>query len=85
MRYSHVKQIAYKASALGQIRKLPKAVSGRIVAKIEAYAAGGSADVTRLKGQLSFRLRVGDWRVIFTENAHTITILAVGHRREIYH
>jgi len=30
------------------------------------------------------RLRSGDWRVIFAANEQTITVHAVGHRREIY-
>jgi mRNA-degrading endonuclease RelE of RelBE toxin-antitoxin system len=30
------------------------------------------------------RLRIGDWRVIFIEDATSITVVAVGHRREIY-
>jgi mRNA interferase RelE/StbE len=30
------------------------------------------------------RLRVGDWRVLFTIRADTIKIHAVGHRRDIY-
>ena len=30
------------------------------------------------------RLRSGDWRVLFTIKDNTITIHAVGHRRDIY-
>jgi mRNA interferase RelE/StbE len=30
------------------------------------------------------RLRAGDWRVLFTTSGDTITIHAVGHRRDIY-
>jgi len=30
------------------------------------------------------RLRTGDWRVLFTTDDNTITIHAVGHRRDIY-
>jgi len=30
------------------------------------------------------RLRIGDWRVIFIEDARSITVIAVGNRREIY-
>jgi hypothetical protein len=29
-------------------------------------------------------LRIGDWRVIFIEDARSITVIAVGNRREIY-
>jgi mRNA interferase RelE/StbE len=52
--------------------------------KLDAFAATGQGDVKKLKGQPGARLRVGDWRVIFYEEAGTITVVAVGHRREIY-
>jgi mRNA-degrading endonuclease RelE of RelBE toxin-antitoxin system len=30
------------------------------------------------------RLRIGDWRVIFIEDTRSITVVAVGNRKEIY-
>jgi mRNA interferase RelE/StbE len=48
------------------------------------YAIKGSGDVKRLKGTQGCRLRIGDWRVVFIEDARSITVAAVGHRREIY-
>lgn len=40
----------------------------------------------RMKGSERFRLRVGDYRVIYryTVDPAEIHLLAVGHRREIY-
>lgn len=40
----------------------------------------------RLKGSAHFRLRAGDYRIIYTFDArlNEIHLLAVGHRREIY-
>lgn len=32
----------------------------------------------------SYRYRVGDYRVVFDISGHTICVLRVGHRREIY-
>jgi mRNA interferase RelE/StbE len=40
--------------------------------------------VKALKGVAGMRLRVGDWRVLFTTESDIITIHAVGHRRDIY-
>ncbi len=39
-----------------------------------------------LKGSPNFRLRVGDYRVIYSvdDQAEQVTIIAVGHRREVY-
>jgi mRNA interferase RelE/StbE len=52
--------------------------------QIDAFAETGEGDVKALKGVAGMRLRAGDWRVLFTVNADTITIHAVGHRRDIY-
>jgi mRNA interferase RelE/StbE len=40
----------------------------------------------RLQGRAEFRLRVGDYRVIYSldPNRNTLWLHAVGHRREIY-
>ena len=40
----------------------------------------------RLTGSDEFRLRVGDYRILyqFEVNENSILVLAVGHRREIY-
>ena len=40
----------------------------------------------RLKGSNRFRLRVGDYRIVYTFDLAepTIHLLALGHRREIY-
>lgn len=55
--------------------------------KIKAYAetpASQANNVTELKGSTARRLRVGDYRVIFTETETTMTILDVGPRGGIY-
>ena len=44
------------------------------------------AQVKRLKGRTEFRMRVGDYRVLYTvehEN-RIVTISALGHRRDVY-
>ena len=53
-------------------------------AKLIVYATNGSGDVKRLRGAAGCRLRIGDWRVIFIEDAQSITVIAVGNRKEIY-
>ena len=50
----------------------------------KAFVETGVGDVKALKGVSGMRLRSGDWRVLFTINADTITIHAVGHRRDIF-
>jgi mRNA interferase RelE/StbE len=52
--------------------------------QIGAFAETGAGEVKALKGVAGMRLRAGDWCVLFTIEADTITIHAVGHRRDIY-
>jgi len=79
-----MKAIAYTGVAARQRAKLDAKVRARIDVKLDAYARSGQGDVKRLTGRDGARLRVGDWRVIFYEEGGTITVVAVGHRREIY-
>ena len=59
-------------------------IQWRIDAKLTVYATNGSGDVKRLRGAPGCRLRIGDWRVIFIEGPRSITVVAVGNRKEIY-
>jgi len=79
-----MKVVVFTTAASRQWIKLTTATRGRIVPKLETYASAGTGDVKRLKGQAGCRLRVGHYRVIFFEDATTITVAAVGHRRDIY-
>jgi mRNA interferase RelE/StbE len=60
----------------------------RLLSKIEAYAEDlddQSNNVKRLKGTpILFRPRVGDYRIIFTEDESTITVLKVEPRGSAY-
>lgn len=79
-------KISYTTSAIKTLAKMDRATRARIVAKIEDYAAAPTAfaKVKTLQGRPGLRLRIGDWRVIFTANGDVMTIEKVGHRSEIY-
>jgi mRNA interferase RelE/StbE len=77
-------QVVFSAIAARQWLKLSPQIRDRVGKKLDAFAATGHGDIKKLKGQPGARLRVGDWRVIFYEEADTIVVVAVGHRREIY-
>jgi mRNA interferase RelE/StbE len=67
--------------------KLPADTRARIEAKIDEM--GQRLDRFphhHLSGSNRYRLRVGDYRIIYTFDAKAgvIQLLAVGHRREIY-
>ena len=42
--------------------------------------------IKKLQGEESYRLRVGDYRVLYSvdDQLKRVVILAVGHRREVY-
>jgi mRNA interferase RelE/StbE len=84
MRNIQVKEIEFTSAAVRQWRKLTAATRAQISLKLKAFAETGVGDVKALKGAAGMRLRSGDWRVLFTIKANTITIHAVGHRRDIY-
>jgi mRNA interferase RelE/StbE len=67
--------------------KLPPHLRQRVEAKIDEVGSRlSSFPHERLKGSDRYRLRVGDYRVIyaFDIEQNTIHLLALGHRREIY-
>lgn len=58
--------------------------ASRLLEKVERYAATGAGDVRQLVGSTAKRLRVGDFRVVFEENATEIIVTAIGPRGSIY-
>lgn len=72
------------------LTQLDPVIARRIIEKIEAYAndpASQTNNVRALRGRSGYRLRVGDYRVLFTLNDGAVTIMTVftiGHRRDVY-
>jgi mRNA interferase RelE/StbE len=67
--------------------KLPAQVRARIESRIDDLGLQlGTFPHHRLTGSNRHRLRVGDYRVIYTFDVagNVIHLLAIGHRREIY-
>ncbi len=82
-----MKAIVWTHEATRQFLALPSQVQDRIEAKIVQLAINPAAlanQVKALKGVKALRLRVGDYRVIFTDSGMILTIIRVGHRGDIY-
>jgi len=63
-----VKRIIFSAPARADIRRLDRDAAMRIFTALHRFAETGQGDVKRLKGETEeLRLRVGDYRVRFTE------------------
>ncbi len=77
--------LEWKKSAIKELYNLEKDISSRIFKKTEELKNGfQSKDIKRIKGSSDFRLRVGDYRVLFSLENNRITIWKVGHRKNIY-
>lgn len=81
-------RIEFLKTAQKEFRKLPKEVQQRIAAKIDALQVDPyPPDSKKLKnGHGRFRVRVGDYRVIYRpeDDELIILVIKVGHRRDVY-
>lgn len=80
-------RIKYSDQALKFLTKLRKQDAKRIVSKIEQYAEDPMAlqnQVKKLTNSIYFRLRVGDYRVIFSETGEVMKIEKIGNRGDVY-
>jgi len=81
-------QIEWKPSAAKELKRLPRDVIPRVVETVEALATNAlSQGAIRLKGSHhTYRIPVGDYRVVYTVEADVlrIEIVRVCHRRDVY-
>jgi len=84
-----MKQITITKEAIKTLNKLPKNVKARIRSKIDQYASDPESmknNVKKLQGEFEgvYRLRVGDWRVFFTEDGKVIAVIKIRPRGGAY-
>ncbi|MBI2434406.1 MAG: type II toxin-antitoxin system RelE/ParE family toxin [Candidatus Hydrogenedentes bacterium] len=81
-------QIEWDPAAKREFRSLPRQLQSRIVSKINALAANPRpSGIRKLSGEEdAYRLRVGDYRVVYRllDRQVLIIIVRVRHRREAY-
>ncbi|WP_342163634.1 type II toxin-antitoxin system RelE/ParE family toxin [Methylobacterium sp. SD21] len=81
-------QVVYSRDAIRTLSRMPANISRLIRSKIEHYAADPSAlanNVKMLKGEPGVvRLRMGDWRVLFTEDGVVIAVICIATRGSVY-
>jgi len=79
--------IAILRRAQRELQRLPHEDYERVREAIRALAQNPRpAGCLALTGRAGWRIRVGNYRVIYEINdvQHTVTILHVGHRRDVY-
>ncbi|OQW90446.1 MAG: plasmid stabilization protein [Beggiatoa sp. IS2] len=71
--------------AIKDLRNLPKGEVQKILEKIKILESGLIGDIKKLTHFTpEYRLRVGDYRILFEIKEQKITIYRVKHRKEAY-
>ena len=81
--------ILFKKSAVKELNKVPVYDKERIINAIHSLAENpydNTLDIKKLTDEPGSRLRVGDWRVIYSKEdaLKIISITRVKHRKEAY-
>jgi mRNA interferase RelE/StbE len=80
-------RIEFRPAALREVRKIGRSVQPRIQGAISLLAHDPRPPASRpLRGRPGYRLRVGDYRVIYTidDGILLIVVVTLGHRRDVY-
>lgn len=80
-------RIEFRPAALREIRKIDRSVQPRIQGVIALLARDPRPPASRpLRGRTGYRLRVGDYRVIYTidDGVLLIVVVTLGHQRDVY-
>ena len=79
-------RIDWLDEARADIRALERSIAVRLFEGILHFARIGSGDLTVLRGDMAgaSRLRLGDYRVLFTLQDDTMRIFGYRHRSEAY-
>ena len=83
MRY----RVILPKSVQKQLDRLADDVANRILVRLAGLETNPRpSDVKKLKGRNAWRIRVGDYRVIYEihDRELQVLIITVGHRREVY-
>ena len=81
MRY----RIKYAVGVVKELEKMSPDIARRVRSKIERMSDGRAGDVKRLTNfSPEYRLRVGDWRILFNVVKDTLMIEHISHRSDAY-
>lgn len=82
-----MKQVTIQKAAQTVLRRMPRNQRDLVLSKLRTYASDPASfanNVLKLADRPGYRLRIGDWRVIFNESAVAIDVVAIGPRGSIY-
>jgi mRNA interferase RelE/StbE len=76
-----------KPSAVKELEALPLAQRRRVVTRIRGLAAEPRPHgVEKLSGEEKYRVRQGNYRVLYTidDTKHKVAVVKIAHRRDVY-
>jgi mRNA interferase RelE/StbE len=81
-----MKELVIFPKAAKQLAAMPGKDRTAMVKKFARLADGETdgLDIKKLQDREGYRLRHGIWRAIFIEDNIVVTIIKVGHRKDIY-
>lgn len=78
-------KIIYSEPAKEDLDALPTKFAAQIVKKIRRLENGLHGDIKQLRGHdITYRLRMGDFRILFDVNDDVIVIQRIKNRKEAY-
>jgi mRNA interferase RelE/StbE len=81
-----MKELQISNHAEKQLKKLPETIAKKILSKLmQTMTEPRKANYKKLKGyENSWRVRVGDYRVILKIENETMIVTKIAHRKDIY-
>ena len=78
--------VNYKKSVFSDLKKIGIQESTRIMEKIETVLSDNPDKGEPLRGKYKgmFKLRVGDYRIVYTNTKNGVLILRIRHRKHVY-
>lgn len=79
-------KIDYKKSVLKDLKNIGNPVAKRLVDKLETELSTNPDKGIPLHGEFKglFKLRIGDYRIIYAKSKERVLILRIGHRSTVY-
>ena len=79
-------RIEWSEEARAAVRRLDKPTAMRVFEVLLRFARTGEGDIKQLPGALAdkCRLRIGDYRLLFSLSGETLRVHGVKHRSEAY-
>ncbi len=78
-------KVELKPQAIKDLQSIRKKDAARIAGRLGEFECGLTGDIKRLTNFTpEYRLRVGNYRVLFEVEDNTVTIYRVMHRKHVY-